>query len=173
MAKVLIGSDLGTYSFNKTAKTITFSGFTASLERILLITDVTANTVIYQFNDGTLGGTLSGNVLTLTFNTNTGSFADTDKLQIFYWSEEPQQTALVDLAMSIKRDMQMIRRDPMQSASGLNINVVGGTLPAVSSVSTVTLLNGFGNGSGEYYIPMQHQLVSRDAFNNYKSKIIS
>jgi hypothetical protein len=173
MAKILIGSELGSYSFNKVAKTITFAGFTANLERLLLITDVTNNTIIYQFNDPTLGGTLSNNVLTLTYNTNTGSFANTDKLQIFYWSEEPQQTALFDLAMSIKRDLQMIRRDPMQSATGIPVTVSSGTIGTVTTVSAVSFLNGLGLSTGEYYPPMQHQLVSRDTFNNWKNKLIS
>lgn len=172
MAKILIGSELGSYSFNKTAKTITFTGFTANLERLLLITDVTNNIVIYQFNDITLGGTLSNNVLTLTYNTNTGSFANTDKLQIFYWSEEPQQTALLDLAMSIKRDLQMMRREPNMSPSGSNVNIVAGTLPTVSAVTALNYLGSSSAADSVYGIfPMQ--LDFRNSFNTYKSKIIS
>jgi hypothetical protein len=71
------------YSFNKSTGTITFSDFAAiSLDRVLLITNVTANTVLYQFNEPTLGGTAAGNVLTLvraTANMNNG-----DRLQIIY-----------------------------------------------------------------------------------------
>ena len=71
------------YSFDKTAKTVTFSDFgSISLDRLFLITNVTSNTIIYQFNDSSLGGTVAGNVLTLTYNT--GSMANTDKLQIIY-----------------------------------------------------------------------------------------
>ena len=71
------------YSFDKTAKTVTFTDFsTVLLERILLITDVTAGVIVFQFNDNTLGGSVSGNVLTLTYNTS--ALANTDKLQIIY-----------------------------------------------------------------------------------------
>jgi hypothetical protein len=71
------------YSFNHLAKTITFNDYSSiDLERILLITNVTKNIIIYNFADPTKGGTVSGNVLTLTYDT-TG-MADTDKLQIFY-----------------------------------------------------------------------------------------
>ena len=73
------------YTFSKTAKTITFTDFSAIIqERILLITDVTNGTILYQFNSAGLGGTVATNVLTLALNTNTGSFNNTDKLQIFY-----------------------------------------------------------------------------------------
>jgi len=71
------------YTFDKTAKTVTFTDFTTiNLERVLLITNATSNTLIYQFNDPSLGGTVTGNVLTLTFNTS--AMANTDKLQIIY-----------------------------------------------------------------------------------------
>jgi hypothetical protein len=73
------------YTFDKATKQITFSDYsTIRLDQILLITDVTNNTVIYQFNDSTKGGTVATNVLTLTYDTNTGAFNNTDKLQIFY-----------------------------------------------------------------------------------------
>lgn len=71
------------YSFNASAKTITFNGYTnISLDSILLITNVTTNTIIYNFADPTLGGTVLNNVLTLTYNT--GSMSNTDRLQIYY-----------------------------------------------------------------------------------------
>lgn len=79
------------YSFDKTAKTVTFTDFSTVLqERVLLITDVTAGIIIYQFNDASLGGTASGNVLTLTYNTS--ALANTDKLQIFYDSTSGDPT---------------------------------------------------------------------------------
>jgi hypothetical protein len=89
MAKLLIGSELGSYTFSKAAKTVTFSGLTPLLENIALIVDATNSTIIYQIGDAAFGGTLSGQVLTLTYNTNTGAFNDTDKLQIFYFTDDP------------------------------------------------------------------------------------
>jgi len=179
MAKILIGSELGSYSFDKVAKTITFGGFTATLERLLMVTDATNNTIIYQFNDPLLGGTLANNVLTLTYNTNTGSFNNSDRLQIFYWSEEPQYTALMDMAMSIKRDTQGIaaRRDPNVVPGGLLLNPSNtltsvGTVTTVTTVSAVSNLNAFGS-SADLYATFPYQLQTRDAFNTFKNKIIS
>lgn len=71
------------YTFNKTARIVTFTDFAAvSLDRLLLVTNVTSNTVIYQFNNAALGGTVAGNVLTLAYNT--ASMNSGDKLQIIY-----------------------------------------------------------------------------------------
>lgn len=71
------------YTFDKTAKTVTFTDYTTiRLDSILLITNVTDNVIIYNFANPLLGGTVSGNVLTLTYNTS--SMDNADKLQIFY-----------------------------------------------------------------------------------------
>jgi len=70
------------YSFNAASKQITFNTTSViGLEDLLLITNVTDNVIIYNFADPTKGGTISNNVLTLTYNT-TG-MSNTDKLQIF------------------------------------------------------------------------------------------
>jgi hypothetical protein len=73
------------YTFNKSAKQITFTDYASIvLEKVLLVTDVTNNTTIYQANDPSKGGTIAGNVLTLTYDTTGSSFANGDKLQVFY-----------------------------------------------------------------------------------------
>jgi hypothetical protein len=83
--KKLLGTDLtGSYTFNPSAKTITFSGLGQSidLQNILLITNTTANTIIYNFADSSSGAvSFSNNVLTLDYDTT--SMASTDKLQIY------------------------------------------------------------------------------------------
>ena len=79
--KKLLSHDLGTYVFNPTAKTLTFSGVTLALEQILLITNTTTNVVIYNFADPTKGGALAGSVLTLDFDTT--AMGAGDALQIY------------------------------------------------------------------------------------------
>jgi hypothetical protein len=49
---------------------------------MLLVTNVTSNTIIYNFADNSLGGVVLGNVLTLNYNTTIMNNAD--NLQIFY-----------------------------------------------------------------------------------------
>lgn len=69
------------YTFNKTAKTVTFTDYTSiDLDGILLITNVTSNKIIYNF--AKIGGTVLNNVLTLDYDTSLMS--DNDDLQIFY-----------------------------------------------------------------------------------------
>jgi len=105
------------YTFNPTAKTITFNDYSSiDLERILLITNVTRNIIIYNFADPNRGGTVSGNVLTLTYDT-TG-MADTDKLQIFYDDINPA-TEDGNLA-SIKVNTNRIPTNPAKEDGNLN-----------------------------------------------------
>jgi len=68
------------YTFSASAKTVDSADFT-SLEKILLITNVTDQIIIYNFADTSKGGTLAGTTLTLEYDTS--SMDDTDKLQIF------------------------------------------------------------------------------------------
>ena len=71
------------YSFDASAKQVTFDAMTSiALEQVLLITNVTENIIIYQFNVLGKGGTAATNVLTLDFDTT--AMSDADDLQIFY-----------------------------------------------------------------------------------------
>ena len=83
--KQLLGQDTsGTYTFNPTAKTVTFSGLSQqiTLANILLITNVTANTIIYNFASPTTGAvSFANNVLTLDYDTT--SMNSTDVLQVY------------------------------------------------------------------------------------------
>jgi hypothetical protein len=79
MAKIKVQN----YSFDKTAKQVTFTDYTIDLAGVLLIVNQTyQNTIIYNFADSTKGGTAATNVLTLTYDTS--SMANTDKLLIYY-----------------------------------------------------------------------------------------
>lgn len=70
------------YTFDAGAKTVTFDTLDSiNLEQLLLITNVTTNTIIYNFANSALGGTISGNVLTLTYDTTTMNSGDS--LQVF------------------------------------------------------------------------------------------
>lgn len=79
MAKKLVVN----YSFDASAKQVTLTDYNpVVIERLLLITNVTDNIMIFNFADTTKKGTASTNVITLTYDT-TG-MDDSDKLQIFY-----------------------------------------------------------------------------------------
>lgn len=77
------GTLIKDYVFDASAKTVTFSAFTEiDVTRILTITNVTDNIIIYNFALDTAGGSVATNVLTLTYDTT--AMADADNLQIYY-----------------------------------------------------------------------------------------
>jgi hypothetical protein len=91
--KRLLGVDLdGSWTFTPGiagSGTIAFNGVTLGLNQILLITNATQNTIIYNFADATKGAaSYSGGVLTLDAST-AGQGAG-DSLQIYVDVDEPQ-----------------------------------------------------------------------------------
>jgi hypothetical protein len=87
--KKLIGSDVGSYVFDPTNRTITVSGIRPfDIENVLLVSN--AGTMIYSFADTSLGGSVTDNVITLTYDT-TSMSAD-DHLQI--WIDIPKERLL-------------------------------------------------------------------------------
>lgn len=80
--KKLIGHGVGSYNFDASAQTVTLAGIdNISLEQVLLITNTTDGTIIYNFSDPTKGGSVANNVITLAYDTSTMS--DSDSLQVF------------------------------------------------------------------------------------------
>jgi hypothetical protein len=169
MAKVLIGRDLGGYSFDRQTKTITFSGFNCSLDGLLMVTDVTNGTIIYQFNDPAKGGTLVNNTLTLTYNTNVAGFSNTDNLQIFYWSEAPQGVTLSEIdSLIARRDLSMLRRIENDTVLGKNVVVANTQLNVIGSIS---MLQYYGNNNDQF-VPFTVHIQMRDSFNNFRKNTI-
>lgn len=81
--KVIIGVNYGSYTFNAATKQITLSGVTnVNIKNFLLVINVTNNVVIYSPLIALKGGDVSGNVLTLDFDTT--SMSNTDNLQVHY-----------------------------------------------------------------------------------------
>lgn len=134
------------YTFNKTAKTVFCADF-ISIEKIALITNLTTGDIIYQFNSASKWWTLSGNTLTLDFDTS--AMNDADILQIIIHDTTPlateeKQEMLISLSemtvllKSILTSLQMPRNaDPSNNADQV---VVIGTVP-VSLASLPTLAN--------------------------------
>ena len=95
MAKHVI---LESYSFTPSTKTIVVTGKNIRKEQLLLITNVSTGTVIYNFSDPSIGATSYVNAVdsttgqestTIVLAYNTGSMASTDKLSIL--TEETYQ----------------------------------------------------------------------------------
>jgi hypothetical protein len=151
------------YSFNKTAKTVTFTDYASiDLDSVLLITNVTSNIIIYRFNDSTKGGTVATNVLTLTYDTS--SMSNTDKLQIFYDdvnyndgskadTEASSNTGTFSLIALFKRLLNTVLTGGSQksqvvdgsgnvigsTSNALDINIKSGNPSSVAITGTVTV----------------------------------
>lgn len=70
------------YTFSAASKQIAFNTTSIiGLSQLLLITNVTTNTIIYNFADPNTGGTITNNVLTLDYDT--ALMNDSDSLQVF------------------------------------------------------------------------------------------
>jgi hypothetical protein len=123
------------YSFNAATKQITLSDYTSvDLESLLLITNVANNTIIYNFAGQGKGATISGNVLTLDYDTT--SMSNSDSLQIFIDDGESPATnaalETIDLLLTqlLKRSESLAVVDTSQRQrvvveAGSNITVNG------------------------------------------------
>ena len=149
--KQLLGTDItGSYTFNPSGKTVTFSGLSRSitLSNILLITNVTKNTIIYNFADTATGAvSFNNNVLTLTFDTT--SHSSSDVLQVFL-DVESKEESLHDLLRRMNKllesnavvDLQQRQRITIDSIRGSASGTtdLAGSLP-VSGTVTATVGN--------------------------------
>jgi len=121
------------YTFDASEKTITFNtSENITLEKVLIITNVTDNIIIYNFANPQFGGTISNNVLTLNYNTT--SMSDTDALQIFIEnpytpaSEETLQV-LEDQTVLLRRMVKLLEPSSRQDGSGRQEVAIGSFVP--------------------------------------------
>lgn len=89
------------YTFDTVAKTITLTDIaTARLDKLMLITDVTTNRILYNFADSTVAtASVATNVITLSALQ--GGENNTDKLQIIYDVELSDAAAFNDGTMAV------------------------------------------------------------------------
>jgi hypothetical protein len=143
--KQLVGSDVGQYSFNPATRGITFTSLppSFSLVNVLVITNLTAGAMIYNFADPTLGGDLTGNVLTL--NTDTTAMQSTDVLQI--WVDLPSVSVLSDLLIVMRQMITALvyppHLDRSQNRSRVTALVESGTVTTVTTVTGISNLDGY------------------------------
>jgi hypothetical protein len=154
--KRLVGTDIvGGYTFNPAAKTITFTGlqYTITLANILLITNTTANTIIYNFADSTNGAvSFANNVLTLDYNS--VSMNATDALQIYIDVESYEESlatllrrmnkllesnAVVDSKLRQKVTIEAIGANNSSNPTELNTTIpVSGTVSLNLNAGNIT-----------------------------------
>jgi hypothetical protein len=174
--KRLVGTDIvGGYIFDPAAKTVTFTGlqYTITLANILLITNTTANTIIYNFADSTNGAiSFANNVLTLDYNT--ASMNATDALQI-YIDVESYEESLATLIRRMNKLLESnavvdsrLRQKVVIEAIGTNLATptevnasipVSGTVTATANVNNAVTATTFNNSAGNPYTLSTSQVV--------------
>ena len=152
--KKLLGTDaVGSYTFTPASNTITLSGLAqaVSLQNFLLITNTTANTIIYNFADPTTGAvSFNNNILTLDYNTS--AMASTDKLQIYVDLPSYEETlhdllrrmnkllesnAVVDSKLRQRVTIEAIGSNNAAASTEVNTTIpVSGTVTANVNIST-------------------------------------
>jgi len=164
------------YSFDSAAKTVTFTDYTTiRLDSLLLITNVTDNVIVYNFADPLLGGTVSGNVLTLTYDTS--SMDNADKLQIFYDDPDVAPATVVNqetLEVLVGTLQELVARlavlASMANAGQPALRTIPVGTTAVSGSVTVasTSITNFGTGvpAREVADDMNNLLVTLANINN-------
>lgn len=147
------------YTFTASSKTVKFNDYGAiRLEGVKLITNITTGTIIYQFNDATKNGTVSNNILTLTYNT--AAMSNSDKLMIIYEAPEPR-SIISGVAVLLSSIFEFIKRPSYSTivagARLLKVSVdqitTVSNVTTVATVSTVTNVNGI-NSIDSRWLPM-------------------
>ena len=156
--KKLIGKDiqnglvLGGYTFTPSTNTVTITGMPPlTLEQILLITDVTAGIIIFNFASAANNGSIANNVITLDYNCT--ALSATDRLQIYI---DIPDTAPTDSAMMNDAYTHVLLKSIAQSVASLATqdaaqrqrvsidaapaSITVGTLPTLANVTTLGTL---------------------------------
>lgn len=165
MKQLLSVDTPGSYSFDKTAKTVTFSGLRGdlTLANILLITNVTANTIIYNFADSTKGAvSFNNNVLTLDYDTS--AMANTDILQIFL-DLPSNEESLHDLLRRMNKILESNATVDIYQRQRVVLDAIGNNRGNATEITTTIPVSGTVSASVNNGVASQ--AVSNSATNPY------
>lgn len=144
---------INNYTFTPANRTIVFNDYSSiKLDDILLITDVSTGTIIYNFASANLTGSVSGNTLTLNYNT-TG--LSPSNLSIYY--DEPESKPSTDESIVLLRRMvkllEPIATQDANQRQRINIDTLAGglTLSTVTTIGQVNNANAIGNVDGRFH----------------------
>ena len=95
------------YNFDPVNRLVTLNDYiVVNPSGLLLVTDVTTGTIIYNFADPALNGTFNGNIVTLEYDTS--AIAASDKLQIWYDDGIDANTAIISLLTEMNEHLKDI-----------------------------------------------------------------
>jgi hypothetical protein len=132
------------YTFNAATKEVTFNTTSViGLSQLLIITNVSTNTIIYNFADPNTGGTIANNVLILDFDTTTMS--NTDSLQIFLDNlDTPASNEMLesiqDQTEMLGRVVKLLEPSSRANAAGLQQVDLAGSSANILQQQNITLI---------------------------------
>lgn len=148
--KALLGTDFaGSYTFDAANKKVIFRNLETgiNLDNILLITNVTANTVIYNFASSTNGATsFNGTELVLDYNTT--SMSNSDVLQIYLDVKSEGNMLLRRIVAALlaplgyDKTLQRFRNTALLESGTLTTCSTVTTVTTCSTVSNLVNMNG-------------------------------
>jgi hypothetical protein len=154
--KRTLGIDLaGSWVFTPGAAgagTIAFSGITLELDQILIINNSTRNEIIYNFASAASGAASFANN-TLTLDANTSTHSASDRLLVYVEVEDELIATLQVLRMAVQSLTRNMGRVDTVGRLVVDANVSSGTLPGVTTVSTVTNQAQHGGIAANDFIP--------------------
>ena len=164
------------YSFNASTKKITLNELTSiKIEQILLITNITDNTIIYNFADSNLGGSVVGNVLTLKYDT--ALMDNLDSLQIFIETPNTDfvqlNNLLTDGIAEIVHQLQSLRNDGGMADVLGRVRCAVETLPTLGTCTNVTTVATATNvaNMGGFAMQLPYVAISNQSWGNLRNKI--
>jgi len=152
-----VGIDTGDYIFDATGKTVTFLGLDTNINQIKMIVNSTHQTIIYLFADSKLGGSLVGNILSLSYTGDTSSMSDSDDLMIVFDIGEPHIDFGLGLVKTQEQSPLWTRRiSPESLATAQNMTVswadIGSVIDMWGYKKLGVLINVDANDSLDGYI---------------------
>ena len=168
--KLLVGADVGNYSFSPSTRQITLNnmGGMLTLNNFLVITNVTDNVIIYNFMNPSLGATaLSNNVITLAYNTT--SMSSTDSLQIYV------DVSFADSMETLLRRMnKLLESNAIVDSSGRQrIAIEAGSIVVTATTALGISLSGNDSGANPYTIASVRTLYTTEGPVDQRWRIIN
>lgn len=109
---------LTNYTFDPTTGQVALLDYTAvAQESLLLITNVTRGTILYNFADPTHGGSVAGNVVTLTLDLTGLGMSSGDALQIYY--DDPADIPATDASLQLLQEQNLLMRKLLKTTESL------------------------------------------------------
>jgi hypothetical protein len=150
---------INNYIFNPSNKTVVFSDYNSiKLDNIILIVEVTTGTIIYNFAAANLTGAVSGNILTLNYDTT--SIANTSNLAIYY-DDDTINVSTDESVVLLRRLVQLLTPIGVQDLSQRQRVVVEG-IAGSATVTTVGNVNALAGVDARFHIIDQ----ARNTFAN-------